>query len=245
MNSDSGITGIELRAVWLGEINYGSALDLQRLLVDKRKSRLIPDSILFLEHSHVVTLGRRADDTHLVTERSKLLAAGVEVFETDRGGEATYHGLGQLVGYPIIDVRMAKLGPVTYVRMLEKSIIETLVEYGIDAHLVDGETGVWVDGVPNEKRDTERNPQGRKIAAIGVRISSGVTMHGFALNVSTDLSYFQHIIPCGMPDLPFTSIEIESDESTDTRECAEIVAKKLSSNLDRELLWTERAELLN
>ncbi|MBT4342084.1 MAG: lipoyl(octanoyl) transferase LipB [Chloroflexi bacterium] len=241
MNSDSGITGIELRAVWLGEINYGSALDLQRLLVDKRKSRLIPDSILFLEHSHVVTLGRRADDTHLVTERSKLLAAGVEVFETDRGGEATYHGLGQLVGYPIIDVRMAKLGPVTYVRMLEKSIIETLVEYGIDAHLVDGETGVWVDGVPNEKR----NPQGRKIAAIGVRISSGVTMHGFALNVSTDLSYFQHIIPCGMPDLPFTSIEIESDESTDTRECAEIVAKKLSSNLDRELLWTERAELLN
>ncbi|MBT3555107.1 MAG: lipoyl(octanoyl) transferase LipB [Chloroflexi bacterium] len=241
MNSDSGITGIELRAAWLGEINYGSALDLQRLLVDKRKSRLIPDSILFLEHSHVVTLGRRADDTHLVTERSKLLAAGVEVFETDRGGEATYHGLGQLVGYPIIDVRMAKLGPVTYVRMLEKSIIETLVEYGIDAHLVDGETGVWVDGVPNEKR----NPQGRKIAAIGVRISSGVTMHGFALNVSTDLSYFQHIIPCGMPDLPFTSIEIESDESTDTRECAEIVAKKLSSNLDRELLWTERAELLN
>ncbi|MBT3862194.1 MAG: lipoyl(octanoyl) transferase LipB [Chloroflexi bacterium] len=245
MNSDSGITGIELRAAWLGEIDYGSALDLQRLLVDKRKSRLIPDSILFLEHSHVVTLGRRADDTHLVTERSKLLAAGVEVFETDRGGEATYHGLGQLVGYPIIDVRMAKLGPVTYVRMLEKSIIETLVEYGIDAHLVDGETGVWVDGVPNEKRDTERNPQGRKIAAIGVRISSGVTMHGFALNVSTDLSYFQHIIPCGMPDLPFTSIEIESDESTDTRECAEIVAKKLSSNLDRELLWTERAELLN
>ena len=245
MNSDSGITGIELRAAWLGEINYGSALDLQRLLVDKRKSRLIPDSILFLEHSHVVTLGRRADDTHLVTERSKLLAAGVEVFETDRGGEATYHGLGQLVGYPIIDVRMAKLGPVTYVRMLEKSIIETLVEYGIDAHLVDGETGVWVDGVPNEKRDTERNPQGRKIAAIGVRISNGVTMHGFALNVSTDLSYFQHIIPCGMPDLPFTSIEIESDESTDTRECAEIVAKKLSSNLDRELLWTERAELLN
>ncbi|MBT4942584.1 MAG: lipoyl(octanoyl) transferase LipB [Chloroflexi bacterium] len=241
MNSDSGITGIELRAAWLGEIDYGSALDLQRLLVDKRKSRLIPDSILFLEHSHVVTLGRRADDTHLVTERSKLLAAGVEVFETDRGGEATYHGLGQLVGYPIIDVRMAKLGPVTYVRMLEKSIIETLVEYGIDAHLVDGETGVWVDGVPNEKR----NPQGRKIAAIGVRISSGVTMHGFALNVSTDLSYFQHIIPCGMPDLPFTSIEIESDESTDTRECAEIVAKKLSSNLDRELLWTERAELLN
>ena len=245
MNSDSGVTGTKLRATWLGEIDYGSALDLQRSLVDKRKSGSISDSVLFLEHRHVVTLGRRADDTHLVTERSKLLTAGVEIFETDRGGEATYHGPGQLVGYPIIDVRVAKLGPVTYVRILEKSIIETLVEYGIDAHLVDGETGVWVDGVPDEKRDIKRNPQGRKIAAIGVRISGGVTMHGFALNVSTDLSFFQHIIPCGMPDLPFTSIELESGEPADTRECAEIVALKLSSNLDRELLWTERAELLN
>ena len=243
MNSGLGANGNELRATWLGEIGYSSALDLQRSLLYNRKAWSIPDSVLFLEHSHVVTLGRRADDTHLLTERSKLLAAGVEIFETDRGGEATYHGPGQLVGYPIIDVRVAKLGPVTYVRMLEKSIIETLAEYVIDAHLVDGETGVWVDGIPDEKRDTKQNPQGRKIAAIGVRISGGVAMHGFALNVSTDLTYFQHIIPCGMPDLPFTSIELESGESANTRECAEIVARKLSSNLERELFWADRDDL--
>jgi len=245
MNSDIGVNGTELRATWLGKIDYGSALNLQRSILDNRKSGSIPDSVLFLEHSHVVTLGRRADDTHLVTERSKLLASGVEIFETDRGGEATYHGPGQLVGYPIIDVRAANMGPFTYVRMLEKSIMETLTEYGINAHLVDGETGVWVDGVPDEKRDSDRNPKGRKIAAIGVRISGGVTLHGFALNVSTDLSYFHHIIPCGMPDLPFTSIELESGESANTRECAEKIAERLAANLEHELSWGDHEELLN
>jgi lipoyl(octanoyl) transferase len=245
MNSEIVVNGIELRSTWLGEIDYRTALDIQRSLLDNRKAGLIPDSVLFLEHSHVVTLGRRADDTHLVTERSKLLAAGVEIFETDRGGEATYHGPGQLVGYPIIDVRVAKLGPLTYVRMLEKSIIEAFSEYGINAHSVDGETGVWVDGIPGEKRNRKQNPQGRKIAAIGVRISGGVTMHGFALNVSTDLSYFHHIIPCGMPDLQFTSIELESGKLANTRACAEKVAERLAANLERVLSWGDHEELLN
>ena len=229
----------KLRARWLGTVGYGSALDLQRSTLNARKSGDIPDTLLLLEHPHVVTLGRRADDTHLVTERSGLEAAGVEIFETDRGGEATYHGPGQLVGYPIIDVRVAKLGPVTYVRMLEKSIIETLVEFGIDADLVDGETGVWVDGVPNEKRNPDANPVGKKIAAIGVRISGGVTMHGFALNVSTDLAYFEHIIPCGMPDLPFTSIALESGRDTSLRDCANVIAEKLAANLSQEIIWSE------
>jgi lipoyl(octanoyl) transferase len=229
----------KLRARWLGTVGYGSALDLQRSTLNARKSGDIPDTLLLLEHPHVVTLGRRADDTHLVTERSGLEAAGVEIFETDRGGEATYHGPGQLVGYPIIDVRVAKLGPVTYVRMLEKSIIETLVEFGIDADLVDGETGVWVDGVPNEKRNPDANPVGKKIAAIGVRISGGVTMHGFALNVSTDLAYFEHIIPCGMPDLPFTSIALESGRDTSLRDCANVIAEKLAANLSQEISWSE------
>ena len=229
----------KLRARWLGTVGYGSALDLQRSTLNARKSGDIPDTLLLLEHPHVVTLGRRADDTHLVTERSGLEAAGVEIFETDRGGEATYHGPGQLVGYPIIDVRVAKLGPVTYVRMLEKSIIETLVEFGIDADLVDGETGVWVDGVPNEKRNPDTNPVGKKIAAIGVRISGGVTMHGFALNVSTDLAYFEHIIPCGMPDLPFTSIALESGRDTSLRDCANVIAEKLAANLSQEISWSE------
>ena len=109
--------------------------------------------------------------------------------------------------------------------------------------MIDGETGVWVDGVPDEKRDPQRNPQGKKIAAIGVRISGGVTMHGFALNVSTDLSYFLHIIPCGMPDLPFTSIELESGTSVSVSDCATLIAGKLATNLERELIWTEAAEL--
>jgi len=228
-----------LRAKWLGIVDYGSALDLQRSTLDARKSDDIPDTLLLLEHPHVITLGRRADDTHLVTDRSGLEAAGVEIFETDRGGEATYHGPGQLVGYPIIDVRVAKLGPVTYVRMLEKSIIETLADFGVDAHLVDGETGVWVDGVPNEKQKPNANPAGRKIAAIGVRISGGITMHGFGLNISTDLAYFEHIIPCGMPDLPFTSVALESGRNISLRDCADVVAKKLAANLSRELNWFE------
>jgi lipoyl(octanoyl) transferase len=233
----------QLQTRWFGTTEYGAALELQRSILDRRKSNEISDSLLLLEHPHVVTLGRRADDSHLVTARDELQNAGVAIFETDRGGEATYHGPGQLIGYPIIDVRVAKLGPVTYVRMLEQSIIETLNEYGIDAHLVEGETGVWVDGVPDEKRGPERNPQGKKIAAIGVRISGGVTMHGFALNVSTDLSYFRHIIPCGMPDLPFTSIELESGEPAEVQQTAGLIAEKLAANLERHLVWTESPEL--
>jgi lipoyl(octanoyl) transferase len=237
MGDPAPITG-ELRASWLGTVEYGSALETQRSAAEQRKNDLVPDSLLLLEHPHVVTLGRRADDSHLVSTRADLELANVGVFETDRGGEATYHGPGQLIGYPIIDVRMASLGPVTYVRMLEKSLIEALYEFGIEAHLVDGETGVWVGGVTDEKRDPGSNPSGRKIAAIGVRITSGITMHGFALNVSTDLQFFKHIIPCGMPDLPFTSIELETGKEVNVRECGEIVATKLSTNLERKLIWS-------
>jgi len=229
----------DLRASWLGRLDYGSALELQRTTLAQRKSDSISDSILLLEHPHVVTLGRRADDSHLVTNRFGLNAAGIEIHETDRGGEATYHGPGQLIGYPIIDVRVANLGPVTYVRMLEQSIIETLAEYDIEAHLVDGETGVWVGGISGEKRELGSNPAGKKIAAIGVRISGGVTMHGFALNVATDLSYFQHIIPCGMPDLPFTSIELETSKTTDLNDCAVVISEKLAVSLRRNLIWSD------
>jgi len=227
----------EIQANWLGTNDYGSALELQRSTMDRRKSDSIPDTILLLEHPHVITLGRRADNSHLVTDRTDLEKAGIEVFETDRGGEATYHGPGQLVGYPIIDVRVANLGPVTYVRMLEKSIIEALAEFGVEAHLIDGETGVWVGGTPNEKRQKQVNPLGKKIAAIGVRISGGITMHGFALNISTDLTYFQHIIPCGMPDLPFTSVELETGDKVLVIDCARVVAEKLAANLNRPSKW--------
>jgi lipoyl(octanoyl) transferase len=229
--------GGEIQAQWLGTLAYGSALELQHSTLEQRKSKTIPDTLLLLEHPHVITFGRRADDSHLVTGRTDLERLGVEIFETDRGGEATYHGPGQLVGYPIIDVRAAGLGPVTYVRMLERSIIDSLAEFNIDAHLVQGETGVWVGGTPGEKRADGVNPAGKKIAAIGVRISGGVTMHGFALNVSTDLSYFQHIIPCGMPDLPFTSIELESNRSIEVREVASSISLHISTNINRSLHW--------
>jgi lipoyl(octanoyl) transferase len=227
----------ELVANWLDTVAYGSALEVQHSTMADRKSDSIPDTLLLLEHPHVITYGRRAGDSHLVTSRADLERLGVEIFETDRGGEATYHGSGQLVGYPIIDVRVAGLGPVTYVRLLEQAIIDTLAEYGINAHLVDGETGVWVGGKPNEKRLSGVNPKGKKIAAIGVRISGGVTMHGFALNVSTDLSYFQHIIPCGMPDLPFTTIEREIGSALPVSSCATTFASHLAMKLDRELRW--------
>lgn len=242
------IRSSEIRATWLGTVGYGPALDLQRSVLEARKSNAVPDVLLLLEHPHVFTLGRRADESHVLTALEELKASGVEVHDTDRGGEATYHGPGQLVGYPIIDVRAAGLGPVTYVRMLERSIIETLAEFGVNAHLVDGETGVWVGGVPDEKRRPGVNPTGKKIAAIGVRITGGVSMHGFALNVSTDTSYYRHIIPCGMLDLPITSVVLENGElengiSVSVQQCAMVAAEKLAANLQRALVWTGRVEL--
>jgi lipoyl(octanoyl) transferase len=239
---DSGRSRDEMRATWLGPVDYGTALGLQRSVVEVRKSNAVPDTLLFLEHPHVITMGRRAPASHVLTALDELEASGVEVHETDRGGEATYHGPGQLVGYPIIDVRAAGLGPVTYVRMLERSIGETLAEFGVTAHVVDGETGVWVGGVPNEKRRSEVNPAGKKIAAIGVRITGGVSMHGFALNVSTDTSYFRHIIPCGMPRLEISTVEAETGKTVSVLDCARVMADRLAANLQRALVWTERVE---
>ncbi|MDA1279559.1 MAG: lipoyl(octanoyl) transferase LipB [Chloroflexi bacterium] len=230
----------ELSAVWLGTVDYGSALDIQRSVLEARKSSSIPDTLILLDHPHAITLGRRADESHILADRTLLNEAGVQVFGTDRGGEATYHGPGQLVGYPIIDVRGAGLGPVTYVRLLESVLIEILAKFGINGHVVDQETGVWVGGAPNEKREAGRNPRGKKIAAIGVRISGGVTMHGFALNLTTDTSYFEHIVPCGMRDLSVTSVEIETGQSISTRECSGIAASVLASKMQRSLVWTEQ-----
>jgi lipoyl(octanoyl) transferase len=232
-----------MRATWLDTVDYNSALELQRAMAEARKSNSVPDTLLLLEHPHVITLGRRAGESHVLSNPETLKAEGVELHETERGGEATYHGPGQLVVYPVIDVRAAGLGPVSYVRLLEQTVIETLDEFGVNAHLVDGETGVWVGGVPNEKRRKGINPAGRKIAAIGVRITGGVSMHGFALNVSTDTSYFRHIVPCGMPDLPITSIELETGEPVSVLECAQMAAAKLAANLRRDLVWSERAGL--
>lgn len=175
----------------LGEIAYGAALELQRELVEKRKQDLIPDQLLLLEHPHVITLGRNGRLEHLLAGPEALRRAGVEFYPTDRGGDITYHGPGQVVGYPILDLRQWRRDVVAYVRGLEQVIIEALAQFGLQAGRIAGRTGVWI--------------QGRKVAAIGVHVSRWVTSHGFALNVSTDLSYFRYIVPCGLA-APVTSM---------------------------------------
>jgi lipoyl(octanoyl) transferase len=175
----------------LGRMGYGEALELQRALVEKRKGGLIPDQLLFLEHPHVITMGRNGKPAHLLASEDVLRRAGIAFFATDRGGDVTYHGPGQLVGYPIIDLREWRRDVVAYVRTVERAIIGALADFGIAAGREEGMTGVWVDGA--------------KIAAIGVHISRWIASHGFALNVGTDLRYFQYIVPCGLSK-PVTSM---------------------------------------
>jgi lipoyl(octanoyl) transferase len=175
----------------LGRIDYASALELQQRLAADRKQGLVPDQLLLLEHPHVITLGRNGHMENLLAGDDVLERAGIGFFPTDRGGDVTYHGPGQLVGYPILDLRDWKRDVGAYVRGLEQAIIDTLGEYGIEAGRIPKLTGVWVGEC--------------KIAAIGVHLSRWVTSHGFALNVSTDLSYFQYIVPCGLTR-PVTSM---------------------------------------
>jgi lipoyl(octanoyl) transferase len=168
----------------LGRVDYGTALALQKRLAAERKDGAIPDQLLLLEHPHVITLGRNGRQENLLAGREVLERAGIAFFPTDRGGDITYHGPGQLVGYPIMDLREWKRDVGAYVRAVEQVIIDTLADFGIAAGRVPKLTGVWVGD--------------RKIAAIGVHISRWVTSHGFALNVNTDLRYFQYIVPCGL-----------------------------------------------
>ena len=172
-------------------MDYASALELQQRLVTERQQGAIDDQLLLVEHPHVVTLGRNGHRENLLASDEILERAGVAFHPTDRGGDITYHGPGQLVGYPILDLRQWKRDVGAYVRAIEETLIATLAGFGIAAGRIPKLTGVWVDG--------------RKIAAIGVHISRWVTSHGFALNVSTDLSYFQYIVPCGLTK-PVTSM---------------------------------------
>jgi lipoyl(octanoyl) transferase len=183
----------------LGRVDYQAALEVQRELVEQRKQGVIPDQLLLLEHPDVITLGVRTrnDRSHVLATPEALEAEGVGLFETGRGGDVTYHGPGQLVGYPIIDLKPDRCDVHRYVRDLEDVLIRAVREFGIPAGRVAGLTGIWV------------GPPGRedKLAAIGVRISRWVTSHGFALNVNTDLSRFGLIVPCGITDHGVTSME--------------------------------------
>jgi lipoyl(octanoyl) transferase len=197
----------------LGRMDYTAALSLQKQLEAERKDGLIPDQLLLLEHPHVITLGRNGRQENLLAGREVLERSGVAFFPTDRGGDITYHGPGQLVGYPILDLRDWKRDVGAYVRALEQVIIDTLADFGILAGLIPKLTGVWVGE--------------RKIAAIGVHISRWVTSHGFALNVNTDLRYFQYIVPCGLSK-PVTSMA-QLGASTDLP----AVCHKLTSHFGR------------
>jgi len=177
----------------LGRIDYAEAFELQRALVDRRKRGEIPDQFLIVEHPHTITLGRNGRMENLLAREEILERTGVAFHPTDRGGDITYHGPGQIVGYPILDLREWKRDVVAYVRAIEQVIIDALADFGLKAGRVPGMTGVWVDGA--------------KIAAIGVHISRWVTSHGFALNAATDLSYFQYIVPCGLVK-PVTSMAV-------------------------------------
>src|SRR6266849_3167677 len=168
----------------LGRIGYAQALELQRDLVARRKHGEIPDQLLIVEHPHVVTMGRNGHDENLLAQPELLARAGIEFHRTDRGGDVTYHGPGQIVGYPIFDLREWKRDVVEYVGAIEQLLIDTLAQFGLAAERVPGATGVWV--------------KGGKIAAIGVHISRWVASHGFALNLDTDLNYFRYIVPCGL-----------------------------------------------
>ena len=182
-----------LKCEWLepGRMEYGAAFDWQQRLVAERQAGAIPDQLLLLEHPHTITMGRNGHMENLLAGEEILPRAGIAFHLTDRGGDVTYHGPGQIVGYPILDLREWKRDVGAYVRAIEQTLIDTLADFGIQAGRIPKCTGVWVDGA--------------KIGAIGVHISRWVTSHGFALNVSTDLRYFEYIVPCGLTK-PVTSM---------------------------------------
>ncbi|MBI4504406.1 MAG: lipoyl(octanoyl) transferase LipB [Chloroflexi bacterium] len=214
----------QLLAAWLGRVPYEEAWGWQRALVAARRAGAIPDVLLLLEHPPVYTLGRRGRAEHVLATPEEITSAGARVLWVDRGGDATFHGPGQLVGYPIVDLRTWRPDAHAYLRALEAALIAALADYGLAGEHDPAFTGVWVGGA--------------KIAAIGVRIAGWVTSHGFALNVSTDLSYFSRIVPCGIPDRPVTSLERELGQAPPLAEVAEGVAQRLSEQLTRRLCWT-------
>lgn len=208
---------------WRGTVPYADGLSLQRELVERRRAGTIDDTLLLLEHPHVITLGTSAHAENVLFDEPERAARGIELFETGRGGDVTYHGPGQLVGYPILDLKPDRCDLHRYVRDIEEVIIRTLETWSITATRVAQLTGVWVNDA--------------KIAAIGVRVSSGwITSHGFAFNVHTDLSYFDAIVPCGIRDRDVTSLHrLLGDDAPDVQHVARAVALQFAEVFDREL----------
>lgn len=217
----------ELLVVHLGRIEYGAAWELQRRVVAARKAGSIPDVLLLCEHPHVITLGRNGNIANLRVPGAMLEKIGVAFFETSRGGDITYHGPGQLVGYPILNLGAIRRDVAWYVRSLEEAMIRATARFGIASGRVTGRTGVWV-GAPLESpppgapraNEVEQEKDEEKLAAIGVHLSRWVTSHGFAYNVSTDLRYFDLIVPCGIAGKRATSLEKLLGRRVDVQEAA-------------------------
>ena len=224
----------KVRFVSLGEIDYKEAWDYQEDLFGKlikRKGQgdvLDPEdtAVIFCEHPHVYTLGKSGAQDNLLITDELLERIGATYYRINRGGDITYHGPGQLVGYPIIDLEMFHLQVKQYIYKLEESIIRTLAEYGLQTERLDGATGVWID---------TQTSKARKICAIGVRASRFITMHGFALNVNTDLTYFQHINPCGFVDKGVTSMQQELGKPIAIPEVAAVLKRQLEAVFGMEL----------
>jgi lipoyl(octanoyl) transferase len=221
----------------LGRMDYKQCWDLQRSLFDaliEKKSELRSGvatesdesigTILLVEHPAVYTLGKNGKESNLLLGEEYLRSIGADFYRIDRGGDVTFHGEGQIVGYPIIDIERVGIGLRDYINALEQSVIDTIAHYGIEAGRLAGASGVWLGSAE------ERNL--RKICAIGVRASRFITMHGFALNVTTDLRYFNHINPCGFTDKGVTSMERELGSAPDMEEVKTLVINNLSKNLN-------------
>jgi lipoyl(octanoyl) transferase len=274
-----------ISVIQLGTLGYAEGLRLQSKLIELRKTGQIGDVVLLLEHSPVITLGRNAKAANVLASTEMLATRGVEVFECDRGGDVTFHGPGQLVGYPIFDLRgfsrqpsavrsqlsalgsqeeqrdkpaslpagRTTLGVVDFVRRLEEVLIRTCGDLGIPTKRVAGLTGVWtetgcvVSGLRPDQGGSEtrhHTPVEAKIAAIGVHISRSVTSHGFALNVNTDLSFFNLIVPCGIAARPVTSMQQELAHEVDLDAVAQSVSRNFGGVFGRQMLWVESLNAL-
>jgi lipoyl(octanoyl) transferase len=234
---------MHINLLHLGRIPYADGLAAQDQVVEARKQGRIADTLLLMEHPPVLTLGRNAHRSNVLASDEMLAQRGVELHEIKRGGDVTYHGPGQLVGYPIIDLRGnlpgkkgPHLGPVDYVRLVEEALIRTCGDFGVMTQRICKLTGVWTlaGGSIREK----------KIAAIGVHVSQGITSHGFALNVTTDLRDFEWIVPCGIADRQVTSLELEADADREpTMERAmHATARNFGRVFERQMLWCNSLE---
>jgi lipoyl(octanoyl) transferase len=244
---------MHIHLLHLGRIAYAEGLAIQKRVIDTRKKSLIGDTLLLLEHPPVLTLGRNSHRENVLATDELLAARNVELHEINRGGDVTYHGPGQLVGYPIFDLRGEwpgkkgpHLGPVDFMRMLEEVVIRVCYDFGIPAQRIPGRTGVWTISngtVPNPANE-------KKIAAMGIHVSQGVTSHGFALNVTTDLRDFDLIVPCGIADRTVTSLELEAQPTDDpsrqpTMENAiNSSARAFSRVFGRQMVWCESVDQL-